>query len=259
VQVICKDSTTKFRHSYFEMTREEAFENNLKRINRVNELASQGILPHVDAKNYGNFGTGLNTLYPLSVHHGMFETMVSIMGSEEQIKMYWEDIREYKIIGCYVQTEIGTGSNVQGLETEAVYDENTEEFIIHTPTVKAIKFWPGDLGKMANHAVVFARLILKGESYGIHAFIVRIRDDDYHAPLKGIEIGDIGPKYAYFTKDNGYIKFDKYRVPRSAILSKFVNVTKEGTFELKGDPRVAYATMLWIRVSLVEFCWQVLL
>lgn len=50
-----------------------------------------------------------------------------------------------EIIGCYAQTELGHGSDVQNLETTAVYDKNTEEFILNTPTVSATKWWIGDL------------------------------------------------------------------------------------------------------------------
>jgi len=60
------------------------------------------------------------------------------------------------IIGCYAQTELGHGSNVSGLETTAKYDEKTETFTIHSPTIRAAKFWPGALGRHANYAVVFA-------------------------------------------------------------------------------------------------------
>lgn len=49
------------------------------------------------------------------------------------------------MVGSYAQTELGHGSNVAGLETTATYDKDTDEFIIHTPTFKAAKFWPGNL------------------------------------------------------------------------------------------------------------------
>ena len=35
------------------------------------------------------------------------------------------------------------GSNVRGLETTAVYDQRTQEFLVITPTLTATKFWPG--------------------------------------------------------------------------------------------------------------------
>ena len=43
------------------------------------------------------------------------------------------------IIGCYAQTELGHGSNVQGLETTATFDPATDEFIVHSPTLTATK------------------------------------------------------------------------------------------------------------------------
>lgn len=36
-------------------------------------------------------------------------------------------------------TEIGHGSNVPGLETTATFDEASDQFIIHTPTLTATK------------------------------------------------------------------------------------------------------------------------
>ena len=55
-------------------------------------------------------------------------------------------IDNWKIIGCYAQTELGHGSNVAGLETTAELDTSTDEFVLHTPNFKASKFWPGNLG-----------------------------------------------------------------------------------------------------------------
>ena len=90
------------------------------------------------------------------------------------------------IIGCYAQTELGHGSNVSGIETTATYDENTQQFTIHSPTIKAAKFWPGSLGVCANHAIVFAKCISLGNNYGVQPYIVQIRDMETHEPLPGI-------------------------------------------------------------------------
>ena len=61
------------------------------------------------------------------------------------------------MIGAYAQTELGHGSNVRGIETIAVYDKNTEEFVVHSPTLSSSKWWPGALGTSATHAAVMAR------------------------------------------------------------------------------------------------------
>ena len=49
-------------------------------------------------------------------------------------------------MGCYAQTELGHGSNVAGIETTATLDSNSDEFVIHSPTVTSTKYWPGGLG-----------------------------------------------------------------------------------------------------------------
>lgn len=66
---------------------------------------------------------------------------------------------------------MGHGSNVAGLETTATFDEGRDEFILHSPTITATKFWPGDLGLWSNHAIVYAKLIIKGKDYGVHGFM----------------------------------------------------------------------------------------
>ncbi len=53
-----------------------------------------------------------------------------------------------------------------------IQDQNTDEFIINTPNIKAAKFWPGDLGNFSTHAIVFAKMIIDGNPYGVLPFIV---------------------------------------------------------------------------------------
>lgn len=50
-----------------------------------------------------------------------------------------------------------------------------QEFIIHSPDFEAAKFWVGNLGKTATHAVVFAQLhVPGGQCHGLHIFIVQV-------------------------------------------------------------------------------------
>lgn len=80
------------------------------------------------------------------MHFSMFMQSIKHLGSEEQQKKYLESASLLNILGCYAQTELGHGSNVAGLETTATLDKATDEFVIHTPNIKATKFWPGALG-----------------------------------------------------------------------------------------------------------------
>ena len=92
------------------------------------------------------------------------------------------------IIGTYAQTEMGHGTFIRGLETTATYDPKTEEFVLHSPSITAYKWWPGGLGKTANYAVVMAQLITQGQKRGPHPFIVQLRDEETHQPLPGIKV-----------------------------------------------------------------------
>ena len=87
-------------------------------------------------------------------------------------------IENVDIIGCYAQTELGHGSNVAGLETTATFDRERDEFVIHTPSITATKYWPGDMGMFSSHAVVFARLIIDENDYGVQPFMVQLRDTE---------------------------------------------------------------------------------
>jgi acyl-CoA oxidase len=83
-------------------------------------------------------------------------------------------------------------------------------------------------------------------------FIVRIREDDTHHRVKGVTSGDMGPKFGWNSKDNGWLAFDHVRVPRANLLNRFISVDREGSFSIEGDLRVLYATMMGIRSLLVE-------
>ena len=60
----------------------------------------------------------------------------------------------YKIVGCYAQTEMGHGSDVQSLETIATFDRSTDSFILDSPTLTATKMWPGNSLSFINFLLI---------------------------------------------------------------------------------------------------------
>jgi acyl-CoA oxidase len=152
-------------------------------------------------------------------------------------------------------------SNVRGIETEARWDQETKEFVIHSPTLTAAKWWNGSLGRTANHAIVVAQLLLpspspsspqKYTSYGPHQFIVQVRDLQTNKPLEGIVIGDIGPKYGYTSMDNGYMLFHQFHVPHSALMSKYSGVnTLTGAYLPPKNQALSYGSMTFVRSQIV--------
>ena len=151
----------------------------------------------------------------------MFIPTITGQGSDEQQARLLPLCNSLQIIGTYAQTELGHGTFVRGLETTATYHAPTQQFIIHSPTQTATKWWPGGLGKTATHAVVMARLFVGGTDHGPHAFVVQLRSLQTHKCLEGVQIGDIGPKFGYNGVDNGFLRFDHVLVGRDAMLSRF--------------------------------------
>lgn len=73
----------------------------------------------------------------------MFLDAIDVWSTPEQ-KAYWNTfMKENTVLGSYVQTELGHGTYLRGLETTATYDKRTQEFIIDSPTLTATKYWPG--------------------------------------------------------------------------------------------------------------------
>ncbi|CAI9775566.1 unnamed protein product [Fraxinus pennsylvanica] len=189
------------------------------------------------------------------LHWGMFIPAIKGQGTDEQQQKWLPLAYKMQIIGCYAQTELGHGSNVQGLETTATFDPKTDEFIVHSPTLTSSKWWPGGLGKVSTHAVVYARLITDGKDHGVHGFIVQLRNLEDHTPLPGITVGDIGTKFgngAYNTMDNGVLRFDHVRIPRDQMLMRVSQVTREGKYKQSDVPRqLVYGTMVYVRQTIV--------
>ncbi|XP_013924300.1 PREDICTED: peroxisomal acyl-coenzyme A oxidase 2 [Thamnophis sirtalis] len=184
--------------------------------------------------------------------HIIFMKSILALGTDEQIDKWIPLAKKNFILGTYAQTELGHGSNLRGLETTATFDVATQKFILNTPTLSAMKWWPGDLGRTASHAVVFAQLYLKGRCYGMHPFIVQIRSLRDHSPCQGITLGDIGPKMGFDNVDNGFLILKNVHVPRENMLAKFSQVLPDGQYKKQGSEKINYLTMVVIRVTILR-------
>eukprot|EP01119_Soliformovum_irregulare_P011146 TRINITY_DN2776_c0_g1_i1.p1 TRINITY_DN2776_c0_g1~~TRINITY_DN2776_c0_g1_i1.p1 ORF type:complete len:666 (-),score=227.53 TRINITY_DN2776_c0_g1_i1:202-2058(-) len=188
---------------------------------------------------------------PWGVHSLMFAPSIRGQGDAEQVKTWLPKALNYEIIGTYAQTELGHGTFLRGLETTATFDQSKDAFILDSPTLTSTKWWPGGLGKSSNFVVLMARLILNGEDKGPHAFLLQIRDLETHEPLPGITVGDIGPKMAYETVDNGFLRLNKVEIPRRQMLMKYAQVSKDGVYTNPPHSKVTYGTMVYVRVGIV--------
>ncbi|KAH0833857.1 acyl-CoA dehydrogenase/oxidase C-terminal [Lanmaoa asiatica] len=185
----------------------------------------------------------LSESLPITLHDIAFQPVFVGQGSADLVDEYWELVANKGIHGCYLQTELGHGTNVARLETTATYLPETEEFELHSPTLTSTKWWIGALGKTATHGVVQAKLILPGgKDMGPHLFLVQLRSLENHSLCSGVTAGDIGPKAGggLAALDNGFARFNHVRIPRKNMFSKFAMVTEDGRYIKPQNPKHSF-------------------
>ena len=210
----------------------------------------------------------LMTAYPtahgrLSVHTVLFEPAIRLLGSDEQVEKWDYALRNFGVLGCFALSEVAHASNAAGIETMAEFDGTRQEFVITSPRAESGKFWIGAAGGSATHAVVYARLMVSGVDHGVNAFLVQLRRMEDGATLPGVTCKDTGPKmgrngvrgeilYRMFKfdlpsappmqLDNGYILFSGVRIPRTNLLSRYVQVPKVQVQQLSHHLTSPYST-----------------
>ncbi|GAX82883.1 hypothetical protein CEUSTIGMA_g10309.t1 [Chlamydomonas eustigma] len=165
----------------------------------------------------------------MTVQFNLFGGTVLKLGTKVHHDALLKKMDSLQAVGCFGLTELGFGNNAVEMQTTATYDASTQEFIIHTPTTLAQKYWITNGAVHAHWCTVFAQLQVGGVNQGIHAFLVRIRNSDM-SMCSGVRIEDMGHKMGCNGVDNGKLWFDHVRVPRGALLNAFSDVAPDGTF-----------------------------
>ena len=170
----------------------------------------------------------LSLTIKFGVQFGLWGGSVYWLGTDKHHRKYLKDIGTLALPGSFAMTEGGHGSNVRDIETTATFDPDQDAFILHTPNELARKEYIGNAAVHARAATVFAQLVTNGESHGVHAFVVPLRDST--GTLDGIRIEDNGRKLGLNGVDNGRIWFTNVVVPRENLLDKFGSVDAKGNY-----------------------------
>jgi acyl-CoA oxidase len=191
----------------------------------------------------------LSLLVKIGVQFGLFGGVIRRLGTDKHHQRYLRPAMTFDLPGCFAMTETGHGSDVQSIRTTATYDPERQEFVINTPDDDGRKDYIGNAARDGRLAAVFAQLITKGESHGVHTLLVPIRDERGRV-CPSVRIEDDGHKGGLNGVDNGRIWFDNVRVAREALLDRFGSVAPDGTYSspIKNESR-RFFTMLGTLVS----------
>mmetsp|Transcript_25835 Transcript_25835/g.63574 ORF Transcript_25835/g.63574 Transcript_25835/m.63574 type:complete len:538 (-) Transcript_25835:291-1904(-) len=158
-----------------------------------------------------------------TVQFNLFAGTVVALGGPAQLAEL-EAIQRAGQLGCFCLTEKLAGVN-SGLvvNTVAEWDPRRAEFVIHSPHEGATKNWISQ-GLTAEKAVVIADLSVGGTRLGPHGFLIDMVNPATGRPAPGIVTGDMGRKTTGNDLDNAWVRFDRLRVPRAALLNRYGSV-----------------------------------
>ena len=232
---------------YWNLSRKDQLGQNIRDTQRWRKVMKSDLYKNHPNKDISTAGFMIG-----GIGQQMAPPIIDVAGTVEQRAEWIDKINNGDYVVAYAQTEMGTGSDVQGLQTTATWQPETQNWDIHTPNITAYKWWPGDLAKSANWIILTCKVVVGGTSHGTFPFFLQIRDMNTHKTLPGINVGDIGAKHGYNFKDNGFISFNHFKIPKNSLLGKFVEINSMNEFKTKGNQKVMYGAMMTTRSFIIS-------
>ncbi|KAH8898182.1 acyl-CoA dehydrogenase NM domain-like protein [Thozetella sp. PMI_491] len=175
----------------------------------------------------------------LTIHWNLCMGTIALFARERaDVQTLLEDLRQFRVCGEFMLTEVGHGLDARNLETAATLQADGS-FDLHTPSPDAAKAMPPSTpwGEIPRVAVVFARLIVEGIDRGIKPFLVRLCEADQMCP--GVTSRALPTRVGARPLDHAITSFNHVRLEPSALL---------GTVKEARDPRREFLSQIW-RVS----------
>lgn len=197
----------------------------------------------------------------MSIHYNLCLGTILRLGTPSPLlEEVIEELESLKSFGVYLGTELGFGNNLVNLKTEAVFNPEKKCFILNTPSTEAKKYMPNTgHPRIPKVAIVFARLISRGEEHGVFPFVVRLRRANGDL-LPGVKVTLLGEKPGYHL-DNAVTSFDQVEVPvEFVLLGKDSQLMSDGTFvsSIKSKRRRFLAAIDAVQAGKLSFCGAIM-
>ena len=145
----------------------------------------------------------------ISVHTSLYCSCLDYFGTDEQKEKFLRPCIDGSATGCFGLTEPNAGSDAAGQQTQAVYDPDTDEYIINGGKVFTTN------SGFADYCTVFAMTDKSQGTRGISCFVV-----DLHQ--KGVTISQNIKRMGIRAAQNCEVTYEDVRVPA------FNRIGKEG-------------------------------
>ncbi len=149
----------------------------------------------------------------ISVHTSLCCSCIDGFGTEEQKQKFLRPLIDGSKTGCFGLTEPNAGSDAAGQQTNAVYDEETDEYIINGG-----KIFTTNSG-FADTCIVFAMTDKTQGMRGITAFVVPLKDEEGNR-TPGVTVSDNIRRMGIRAASNCEVSYENVRVPAINRLGK---------------------------------------
>ncbi|KAJ5951126.1 uncharacterized protein N7479_009539 [Penicillium vulpinum] len=162
-------------------------------------------------------------------------TLAPFAEKQPQYRKLLDQILNFEISAQYMLTEVEHGLDANNLETTATMLP-TGEFDLHTPSLGGAKIMPPSLPVkgLPKVAIVFAQLIVSGETRGVRPFITWLNDGKHMC--NGVTAKLLPRRAASKPVNHAITNFNHVRLPHSALL---------GTLDKPKDVRKHFLSSIW--------------
>lgn len=146
-------------------------------------------------------------------------TLARYAADRPDLSSILEQLERFDVCGEFMLTEFGHGLDARNIETSATL-QSDGSFDLHTPCAAAAKVMPPTTlyAGIPRVAVVFARLVVDDQRYGVRPFLVRINSSDRMS--RGITARLLPTRPGAKALDHAVTTFNHVRLEPSALLGE---------------------------------------